>query len=162
MNCKRLLFAVILVCITALAAVGCGQAEQPAPATEPTQATTNASTSLPPSDNGSRPLPPTDNGTMPIPGQGGFYGERPSVPMMDLAAAASKLGVTEQQLREALGDQTQGPTDMAATAAKLGVSEDSLREALGLSDNGTPPGAPSQGGFPPDGTVPSGQAKQTK
>jgi hypothetical protein len=46
----------------------------------------------------------------------------------DLAAAAAKLGVTEQQLREALGPP---PPNFAAAAAKLGVSEQALRQALG-------------------------------
>jgi len=51
---------------------------------------------------------------------------------IDLATAAAKLGVTEQQLRDAL-DLGQRRLDLAAAAKKLGISEGSLREALGLS-----------------------------
>jgi hypothetical protein len=47
----------------------------------------------------------------------------------DLAAAAARLGVSEQALREALGPP---PPDLAAAAVKLGVSEQALREALGV------------------------------
>ena len=68
-------------------------------------------------------------------------------PPMDLAIAAAKLGVTEQQLREALGDPSQGPPDLAAAAQQLNVSEESLQEALGL---------PAEGMMPPPGMPPGG------
>ena len=55
---------------------------------------------------------------------GGPGGGRP-----DLAAAAIKLHISEEQLRAALGPP---PPDLAVTAKKLGVSEQSLRDALGL------------------------------
>lgn len=45
----------------------------------------------------------------------------------NLAAAAVRLGVSEQALREALGPP---PPDMAAAAARLGVSEQALQQAL--------------------------------
>jgi hypothetical protein len=46
----------------------------------------------------------------------------------DLAVAAAKLGITEDELRRALGPP---PPDLAAAAQKLGISEEQLREALG-------------------------------
>jgi hypothetical protein len=45
----------------------------------------------------------------------------------DMAAAAAQLGLTEQQLQEALGPP---PPDFAAAAQKLGISEEDLRQAL--------------------------------
>ncbi len=47
----------------------------------------------------------------------------------DLAAAAKKLGITEQALRDALGPP---PPNLAAAAQKLGITEQALREALGI------------------------------
>jgi len=63
---------------------------------------------------------------------------------VDLAIAAAKLRVTEQQLRDALGDPGQGPPDLAAAAEQLGISEESLQEALGL---------PAEGMMPPEGML---------
>jgi hypothetical protein len=56
-------------------------------------------------------------------GQGVGNGQQP-----DLAAAAAQLGLTEAQLREALGPP---PPNFAAAAARLGISEQMLRQALG-------------------------------
>ncbi|MEH2437200.1 MAG: hypothetical protein V7K25_23670, partial [Nostoc sp.] len=64
-------------------------------------------------------------------------------------AAAVKLGVSEQQLKNALGvpanppnpgDRNQRPPrpDLKAAAAKLGVSEQQLKDALGVPPH--PPG----------------------
>jgi hypothetical protein len=47
----------------------------------------------------------------------------------DLVSAAQQLGVSEQALKEALG---QPPPDLSTAAAVLGVSESELRQALGL------------------------------
>ncbi|HRV96636.1 MAG TPA: hypothetical protein P5526_31055 [Anaerolineae bacterium] len=58
--------------------------------------------------------------TAPPPGQ---PGQGP-----DLAAVAAQLGVSEADLRAALGPP---PPDLAAAAAQLGVSEANLRAALG-------------------------------
>ncbi|MBD2298992.1 hypothetical protein [Nostoc sp. FACHB-190] len=73
-------------------------------------------------------------------------GQRP--PRPDFAAAAQKLGVSEQKLKEALGVPANPPSqgqgqrpprpDFAAAAQKLGVSEQKLKEALGVPAN--PPG----------------------
>jgi len=52
-------------------------------------------------------------------------GQRP-----DFAATAGKLGITEAELMEALGDPQQGPPDFAAAAAVLGITEAELRKAL--------------------------------
>lgn len=62
------------------------------------------------------------------PAQGQAPQSAPSSGGPDLAAAAAKLGVTEQRLREALGPP---PPNFATAAAKLGVSEQALRQALG-------------------------------
>ncbi len=134
MSWKKSLFVVMLVGLMAFATVGCGKAEEAVPAME-------------------QPAPTTE-GTRPAPPQGVAPGEKPSAPAMDLAAAAAKLGVTEQQLREALGDLGQGPMDLATAAKKLGISEDLLREALGLPEGGSPPG-----GSPPGGQAPTGQGQ---
>lgn len=76
---------------------------------------------------------------------------------MNLADAATKLGVTVQQLSDALGNAQQGMLDLASAAKKLGVTEAALRAALGInSSNGTMPGGPS-GSQPPasaNGTMP--------
>ncbi|WP_460204570.1 hypothetical protein [Scytonema sp. NUACC21] len=62
-------------------------------------------------------------------------------PRPDFAAAAAKLGVTEQQLKDALGIPANPPTDpnqrpprpdFQAAAAKLGVTEQQLKDALGV------------------------------
>ncbi|MBM4424910.1 MAG: DUF1566 domain-containing protein [Chloroflexi bacterium] len=66
---------------------------------------------------------PSPAGSQPPPGGQGT-GQGP-----DLAAAAAQLGVTEQQLRDALGPP---PPDLAAAAARLGVTEAQLRAALGV------------------------------
>lgn len=57
-------------------------------------------------------------------GPGGGPGGRP-----DLAAAARRLGISEEALRGALGPP---PPDLAAAAARLGIEEARLREALGV------------------------------
>jgi hypothetical protein len=49
----------------------------------------------------------------------------------DLAAAASTLGIGEEQLRTALGPP---PPDLGAVAKRLGISEKRLREALGVPE----------------------------
>ncbi|MCT8336724.1 hypothetical protein FKB36_04250 [Methanoculleus sp. Afa-1] len=71
---------------------------------------------------------------------------------MDFASAAVALGVTEEELRAALGEPGQGRNIFADAAATLGVSEKELIEALGVlegmgeggmpggMENGTPPG----------------------
>ena len=47
----------------------------------------------------------------------------------DLAAAAARLGISERQLRDALGPP---PPDLEAAAARLGITEAQLRAALGV------------------------------
>lgn len=64
-------------------------------------------------------------------------------PRIDFAAAATKLGVTEAQLKDALGVPANPPNpsergarpprpDFKAAAAKLGVTEQQLIDALGI------------------------------
>jgi hypothetical protein len=52
------------------------------------------------------------------------------MPMPDIAAAAKKLGITENALKAAFG--TTMPPDIAAAAKKLDVTEAALLDALGL------------------------------
>ena len=58
-------------------------------------------------------------------------------PQIDLASAAAQLGVTEEVLRNALGDPSQGPSDLRTAAALLGVTEETLIAVLGVP--GGPP-----------------------
>ena len=53
------------------------------------------------------------------------------MPMPDTAAAAKKLGITEDVLKAAFG--TTMPPDIAAAAKKLGVTEAVLLDALGIT-----------------------------
>jgi hypothetical protein len=64
-----------------------------------------------------------------MPNMGGGMG-MPGMPAPDLAAAAKKLGITEDALKEAFGMIM--PPDFAAAAKKLGITEAVLKEALGL------------------------------
>ena len=69
-------------------------------------------------------------------------------PQFDLASAARQLGVTEEELRSALGPPDQGPPDFAAVAAELGVTQQDLMDAVGApagaSANGTQPTSQEQ------------------
>lgn len=125
MNWKKSLLVVMILGITIFAMVGCSKTEEAATTTEQPASTSNVT----------RPAPP----------QGGLSantsGNRPTTPAMDLASAAAKLGVTEQQLSEALGGSLQGPPDLATAATKLGISEKSLLEALGFPEGASPPSA---------------------
>jgi hypothetical protein len=47
-----------------------------------------------------------------------------------MALVAASLNVTQEQLRTALGDPSQGCPDLAVAATQLGVIEDALRQAL--------------------------------
>jgi hypothetical protein len=68
-------------------------------------------------------------------GQGG-PGEGGGKP--DITAAATKLGVTEDQVKAALGDPNQGPPNFAKAAKALGITEKQLMEALGTSQGKRP------------------------
>jgi hypothetical protein len=146
MKWKRSIFVVVLAGMMVLVVAGCGQSEEVTPAIEQPSPAAEQTT-------------PTPGGTMPTPPEGGTPRERPPAPAMDLAAAAEKLGVTEQQLSEALGDMQQGLPDLAAAAEKLGVSEDSLQEALGFPEGVPPTGGPPPGGTPPAGSIPPNQGQ---
>lgn len=80
----------------------------------------------PPAQNGGQP----GNNQPPRPGSGNELAPNtPNGPRPDLAAAPAKLGITEQQLRDALGPP---PPNFANAAAKLGITEQQLRAALGV------------------------------
>jgi hypothetical protein len=66
-------------------------------------------------------------------GVGGGPGGQQAGP--DLAAAAAKLGITQDALKAALGDPGQGEPDFAAAATKLGITEDALKAALGVTEH---------------------------
>jgi hypothetical protein len=102
---KKSILVVALLGTTLLAAA-CGGAEETTPAPEQTSPAVEQPA---PAPEAAMPAPP--EGTMPAPPEGIAPGERPPAPVMDLAAAAEKLGVTEEQLNEALGDPQQGPPD---------------------------------------------------
>jgi hypothetical protein len=68
--------------------------------------------------------------------------------MIDLAAAAETLGITEEALMAAMGEPGQGAPDFAAIAATLGVTEADLMAALGITEGGMPPGGQPPGGQP--------------
>ena len=110
MNWKKSVVGVMLLSIMIAAMIGCGKTGQPAVT----------------------PSAPIATSTLPTPTTTDTRVGRPSIPTMDLAAAATKLGVTEQQLRDALGTDTQRPPDLAAAAKKLGITEEALQEALGF------------------------------
>jgi hypothetical protein len=135
MNWRRLLVVVMLLGVTVFAVAGCGKTEQSEPSAGQTQPA--------PSDT-------MENQNPTPPGGGPPTGDQPLAPELDLAAAAAKLGVTEEQLSEALGDQQ--PLDLAAAAEELGVSEESLREALGIPEG---PAFPGGDGPPLGGAGPS-------
>jgi hypothetical protein len=61
------------------------------------------------------------------PGSNAGPGQEP-----DLVAAAAQLGVSEEALRDALGDPRQGPPDFAAAAQQLGITGEELIAALGM------------------------------
>ncbi len=85
-----------------------------------------------------------------LPSPNGTGGLQPP-PRIDFASAAQKLGVSETQLKSALGVPEKPPTqplssppprpDIKGAATKLGVTESKLIEALGLPPH--PPGDPS-------------------
>lgn len=81
-------------------------------------------------------------------GQGQLGGHH----QIDLASAAATLGVTEEELKAALGEPGQGPPDFAAVSAQLGVTEDALIEVLSVPAGGpqndgqqAPQGQPADG-----------------
>ena len=96
-----------------------------------------------PADTDAQPAapagPPTDADNQP-PASGGQIAGSGGQPMIDLAAAAEQLGVTEETLQAALGDPSQGPPDLTAAAQELGVTEEVLIATLGLSTDGQPMG----------------------
>jgi hypothetical protein len=87
----------------------------------------------------------TSNQSSGFPTAGQSLEQQGRAPQIDFTSAAAQLGVSEQALREALGDPSQGPPDFQAAAATLGVSVQNLIDSLGL-----PHGGSGQGGLPPN------------
>jgi len=52
------------------------------------------------------------------------------MPMPDTAAAAKKLGITEDALKAAFGNKM--PPDFALAAKNLGITEAELKDKLGV------------------------------
>jgi hypothetical protein len=149
MDWEKSLCAAILAGAALLTAAGCGAKVT----TLPAATAAPAAVQVPSSPVQRSPLPASEaNGNIPVPPSGNLTGERPAAPALDLAAAAAKLGVTEQQLTAALGNLQPGIPDLAAAAQKLGVTETALREALGIPNSGAAPG-----GLPPASPAPTGQ-----
>ena len=175
MDWKKSIIVVTLVGVTVFAAVGCGQTAQTtttngqaAPFNVPTISVPEpaGSTTGVPATATAQPAPtagqtaPASGSTKPVPPTGVQPTGKPTAPAIDYTAAAVKLGVTEEQLKSALGDLTRGPMYLAAAAKQLGVTEKALQEALGLPAGATPPaGAPPTGSPPPGGPAPTGQTK---
>jgi hypothetical protein len=140
MNWKTSIIVAAMAGLTLFSAAGCTAA-----GTTVNAAVTTATTAAVPSPSAfGRHQPFSDDGTIPDftgnstrpGGPGGQFG----MFRIDWAAAAENLGVTEDDLKAAFGDMTQGLPDFPAIAEKLGVTEDNLKAALGLPENMTPPG----------------------
>ena len=138
MKWKAIILLLLTLGIMVLVVTGCGVSGTGETAT--TSEKTSANT-VPPFPDNTRPTPP-----------GVISGDNRAPPSMDLTAAAAKLGVTEAELREAMGGGSQERPDFAAVAEKLGVTEEAIREAFGFSAQGTGgpgPGRPGDNGGPP-------------
>jgi hypothetical protein len=159
MDLKKALIAAALIGITVFYITGCTSSGNstitsiPAVTVKPEATTaTGTNTSIlndgktnPQHPDISTPAIPSDNGTRPM---GGEPGQKPAMPEINWAAVAEKLGVTEDVLKEAAADISQGMPDFAAIAVKLGVTEEVLKEALGFSSNALPPTDGPQGQLP--------------
>jgi hypothetical protein len=144
MDWKKSVGVVVLAGMTVFSLAGCNSNEEATPATE-----TPAPASETTTPTVRQPALPSGNGTMPMPPEGMVHSERQPGPAMDLAAAATALGVTEEELTEALGDNTGGPPDIQAMAEKLSVTEEALREVLGMPDGALPTDASPTGDVNP-------------
>jgi len=104
-------------------------------------------------DNGSSTQVPAGQAT-PGPGAGSGAGARYGGQnggqrfQPNFTAAAQQLGVTEQQLRDALNTTSQGRRNLTAAAQQLGVTSQQLADALGFRFNASAPRPASQ---PPQG-----------
>lgn|GEM_PF-6841639 len=136
MTQKRVIFVVMITGMMALAIVGCSKAEETATTTVESATFAGQITQ--------------EEHDMPEFSEHGV----PDTSMTDLATIAEELGVTEEQLRDALGDTQQGLPDFTAVAEELNVSEDALRKALVFPEGDFPAGRP-HGGEPPSGEPPA-------
>jgi len=125
-TCRHVVLALVMAGLAFCAlACGCTTVENTTP--DPSSGVTEISQA--PQDDMQRT--PPENGT-----RGG----------PDLASAAATLGVTEDALRDALGDGTgNGGMDLEGAASELGVTVEDLQNALV---------GPSGGQMPPDGQAP--------
>ena len=128
MKLKALSLPIVDATMINLAVAGCGQSS--------TSITTN------PTAFNAAPATALSPGHAPPFLEPGGVGDNRTLPSMDLNAAAKKLGISENQLRSALGS-SQGPMDLAVAAKQLGISEEALQQALG-SPGGAPPSIGAQ------------------
>jgi hypothetical protein len=174
---RKLLVVTGLLCLMVFMATGCNGLTSSA--TSSTVTATSTSTVGQPSMNGGKFQPPAGNstmerpgsfnGTMPAlpPGDGNFNGQfsdngtrqgppgMRGTPQIDLAKTAENLGISEDELKTAVGDLSQGMPDLATIAEKLGVTENALREAIGIPDGTPPQDQPPQGDSQPTATSPA-------
>jgi hypothetical protein len=78
-----------------------------------------------------------NSATPPAGAQHQYQGQRILSNLTALTAAAEKLGVTEQDLQNALTSSGGGPQNLTAAAQQLGVNRDKLVAALGFPAGGT-------------------------
>jgi hypothetical protein len=154
MNWKKTLITFTIINMLIFTAVGCnnaGSSTEDGSATSlavQTDGADNNGNNIPAegagfSDNGTGRFQPSDNGTMSVP-PGGEFRQEPAMLDIDWAAAAAALGVTEDTLKEAVGDLSAGRPDFAAIAVKLGITEQQLMEALGFKGGNMTPGGESR------------------
>jgi hypothetical protein len=156
MKWGKSIFIVLIAGMMVLVVTGCSQVEESTPDVEQDSTTTNQT--IPDVENA---MPSYgDENSIPIRPEGTSMREIPINPELDLATAAEKLEIDEQQLSEALEQMQQGLMDISAVATELGVSEDLLLEVLGFSDDFSPTSGPPAGGVPPEGGVPPDQLQQ--
>ena len=84
-------------------------------------------------------------------GQGQGMGQRPLPNATVLAGAAAKLGVPEPQLESALTSPSGQRVNFTDAATQLGVTPQQLAEALGMSGGGQGPRNSTRPGIPPTG-----------
>ena len=83
---------------------------------------------IPEDDAGTTVIEKTDVATNSEQSEGGMH---------DLEVVAAQLNVTEQELRLALGDPSQGPPNFAEAAEALGVTEEALENAMAAGETDT-------------------------
>lgn len=147
---NRSLFFLIAISLAVMCIFACGCTDQDG--SSDNGADSNAGQG---GDTGTGDMPAGDGNMTAPDGTGGGPGGQGG---MDLASAATTLGVTEDELSAALGmDEEGGQMDLDAAASELGVTVEELQDALGTGDM---PEGEMEGGERPEGggnmTAPDG------